>query len=84
MRECSAYLLIYGALPTRQQFKAFESEVLHHGVMHSEAEGFFRSFRYAFSELHFALVISYEDEQLRRTPHGYAYKCLCVSRFVLS
>ena len=41
----SAYLLIYGALPTKEQFKTFQSEVMHHGVMHSEAEGFFRSFR---------------------------------------
>ena len=42
----SAYLLIYGALPTRDQFKHFESEVLRHGVMHADAQTFFRSFRY--------------------------------------
>jgi len=42
----SAYLLIYGALPTRDQHQHFETEVLRHGVMHSDAEGFFRSFRY--------------------------------------
>ncbi|KAI0783659.1 peroxysomal citrate synthase [Abortiporus biennis] len=42
----SAYLLIYGSLPTRDQFKHFESEILRHGVMHSDAEEFFRSFRY--------------------------------------
>ncbi|KAF9007601.1 peroxysomal citrate synthase [Cyathus striatus] len=42
----SAYLLIYGSLPTKQQFKVFETEVLHHGIVHSDAEQFFRSFRY--------------------------------------
>ncbi|KAI0833527.1 peroxysomal citrate synthase [Trametes gibbosa] len=42
----SAYLLIYGSLPTKDQFKFFESEVMRHSVMHSDAEGFFRSFRY--------------------------------------
>ncbi|KAI0635971.1 peroxysomal citrate synthase [Trametes polyzona] len=42
----SAYLLIYGSLPTKEQFKFFESEVMRHSVMHSDAEGFFRSFRY--------------------------------------
>ncbi|KIP07627.1 hypothetical protein PHLGIDRAFT_70734 [Phlebiopsis gigantea 11061_1 CR5-6] len=44
----SAYLLIYGALPTRDQFKHFESEVLRHGVMHADAQEFFRSFRQAY------------------------------------
>ncbi|KAI0359821.1 peroxysomal citrate synthase [Trametes cingulata] len=42
----TAYLLIYGSLPTKEQFKFFESEVMRHSVMHSDAEGFFRSFRY--------------------------------------
>ncbi|OJT07446.1 Citrate synthase [Trametes pubescens] len=42
----SSYLLIYGSLPTKEQFKFFESEVMRHSVMHSDAEGFFRSFRY--------------------------------------
>ncbi|OSD06613.1 peroxysomal citrate synthase [Trametes coccinea BRFM310] len=42
----TAYLLIYGSLPTKDQFKFFESEVMRHSVMHSDAEGFFRSFRY--------------------------------------
>lgn len=41
----SAYLLIYGSLPTKPQYKHFETEVLQHGVLHSDAEGFFRSFR---------------------------------------
>ena len=41
-----AYLLIYGALPTRQQFKHFETEVLRHAPMHADSEQFFRSFRY--------------------------------------
>ncbi|RPD60118.1 peroxysomal citrate synthase [Lentinus tigrinus ALCF2SS1-7] len=42
----TAYLLIYGSLPTNEQFKFFESEVMRHSVMHADAEGFFRSFRY--------------------------------------
>ena len=41
----TAYLLIYGSLPTREQYRFFESEVMRHSVMHSDAEGFFRSFR---------------------------------------
>jgi citrate synthase len=43
--ECS-YLLIYGSLPTRKQLAHLEREVLLHGVMHVDAAGFFRSFRY--------------------------------------
>ncbi|TEB27008.1 peroxysomal citrate synthase [Coprinellus micaceus] len=42
----TAYLLLYGSLPTKDQAALFEKEVLHHGVMHSDAEQFFRSFRY--------------------------------------
>ncbi|KXN88500.1 Citrate synthase [Leucoagaricus sp. SymC.cos] len=42
----TAYLLIYGSLPTKQQFEVFEREVLHHSTMHADAEDFFRSFRY--------------------------------------
>ncbi|KDQ57157.1 hypothetical protein JAAARDRAFT_285454 [Jaapia argillacea MUCL 33604] len=42
----TAYLLIYGVLPTKDQFTLFESEILHHGVVHAESEEFFRSFRY--------------------------------------
>lgn len=42
----TAYLLIYGSLPTKPQLKVFESEVLQHGVTHADAEQFCRSFRY--------------------------------------
>jgi len=42
----TAYLLIYGSLPTKPQFKVFESEVMHHAVTHADAEQFCRSFRY--------------------------------------
>ncbi|KAL7279227.1 hypothetical protein ACG7TL_007067 [Trametes sanguinea] len=48
----TAYLLIYGSLPTKDQFKFFESEVMRHSVMHSDAEGFFRSFRSASQRLY--------------------------------
>ncbi|KAF8199591.1 peroxysomal citrate synthase [Pholiota molesta] len=42
----TAYLLIYGALPTKPQLKVFETEVMHHSVTHADAEQFCRSFRY--------------------------------------
>ncbi|KAJ3930546.1 MAG: peroxysomal citrate synthase [Lentinula lateritia] len=42
----TAYLLIYGSLPTSSQLEVWESEVMHHGVVHADAEQFFRSFRY--------------------------------------
>ncbi|TFK20713.1 peroxysomal citrate synthase [Coprinopsis marcescibilis] len=42
----TSYLLIYGHLPSKEQFASWEGEVLHHAVMHSEAEQFCRSFRY--------------------------------------
>ncbi|KAJ4477265.1 peroxysomal citrate synthase [Lentinula aciculospora] len=42
----TAYLLIYGSLPTSSQLKVWQSEVMHHGVVHADAEQFFRSFRY--------------------------------------
>ncbi|THH30026.1 hypothetical protein EUX98_g4178 [Antrodiella citrinella] len=42
----SAYLLIYGSLPSASQYTHFEREILNHGVTHSDAAQFFRSFRY--------------------------------------
>ncbi|KAF9048618.1 peroxysomal citrate synthase [Panaeolus papilionaceus] len=42
----TAYLLIYGSLPSKAQFEVFQSEVLHHSVTHADAEQFCRSFRY--------------------------------------
>ncbi|KAE9394412.1 peroxysomal citrate synthase [Gymnopus androsaceus JB14] len=42
----TAYLLIYGSLPTKSQLEVFQGEVMHHSVIHTEAEQFFRSFRY--------------------------------------
>ena len=41
----SAYLLIYGSLPSASQYAHFEREVMNHGVTHSDATEFFRSFR---------------------------------------
>jgi citrate synthase len=49
-----AYLLIYGVLPTKAQFKIFESEIMHHSVMHADAVGFFHSFRCVHSVLYLA------------------------------
>ncbi|KAI0091254.1 peroxysomal citrate synthase [Irpex rosettiformis] len=42
----TAYLLIYGSLPTKDQSKYWETEILRHGTMHADSEEFFRSFRY--------------------------------------
>ncbi|KAH6909117.1 peroxysomal citrate synthase [Coprinopsis sp. MPI-PUGE-AT-0042] len=42
----TAYLLMYGSLPTKDQYAVWEREVLHHSAIHSDAEQFFRSFRY--------------------------------------
>ncbi|CAE6530574.1 unnamed protein product [Rhizoctonia solani] len=41
-----AYLLIYGSLPSRPRYAAFESEVLHHSLTHVDVAGLFRAFRY--------------------------------------
>ena len=45
----TAYLLIYGTLPTAKQLRMFEGEVLSHTFVHADAEIFFRSFRCALS-----------------------------------
>lgn len=34
----SAFLLLYGELPTKPQFKLFEQEVLHHTYVHRDVE----------------------------------------------
>lgn len=41
----TAYLLIYGTLPSERQLRLFESEVMSHTFVHADAENFFRSFR---------------------------------------
>lgn len=41
----TAYLLIYGVLPTKNQLNVWQQEIMHHSVVHADAEGFFRSFR---------------------------------------
>jgi citrate synthase len=42
----SAYLLIYGELPTASQFSGWQDEVMRHTFVHSDIEGIFKSFRY--------------------------------------
>ncbi|KAG6891384.1 hypothetical protein C0992_008095 [Termitomyces sp. T32_za158] len=42
----TAYLLIYGSLPSATQLLEFKGEVMHHGTVHADAEHFCRSFRY--------------------------------------
>ena len=41
----TAYLLIFGSLPTKKQYDIFESEVMHHSIAHSDAETLFKAFR---------------------------------------
>ena len=47
----TAYLLLYGELPSRKQYQLFETEVLHHSAVHADAETFFRSFRFVLQVL---------------------------------
>lgn len=42
----SAYLLVYGELPTARQSRGWSNEVMHHTFIHSDIEGMFKSFRY--------------------------------------
>ena len=42
----TAYLLIYGELPTQRQCSTWQEEVMHHTYIHSDIEGMFKSFRY--------------------------------------
>ena len=41
-----AYLLIYGELPTKQQFETWSFEVLHHTFVHENLVDLMKSFRY--------------------------------------
>jgi len=42
----SAFLLIYGELPTPSQYSKWQDEIMHHTYIHSDIEGMFKSFRY--------------------------------------
>ncbi|KAI0526211.1 citrate synthase-like protein [Xylaria bambusicola] len=42
----TAFLLIYGELPTTSQYENWQNEVMHHNYIHSDIEGMFKSFRY--------------------------------------
>ncbi|CAJ2506668.1 Uu.00g078540.m01.CDS01 [Anthostomella pinea] len=42
----SAFLLIYGELPTKNQYSNWQNEIMHHTYIHSDIEGIFKSFRY--------------------------------------
>ena len=42
----SAYLLIYGELPSAAQYGRWQDEIMHHTYIHSDIEGMFKSFRY--------------------------------------
>lgn len=55
----TAYLLIYGDLPNKSQYRMFEGEVMHHSTAHSDAEVLFRAFRYAFYAFGRGTVESY-------------------------
>lgn len=42
----SAFLLIYGHLPTPAEYTTWNNELMHHTYIHSDIEGMFKSFRY--------------------------------------
>ncbi|KAG9254278.1 peroxysomal citrate synthase [Emericellopsis atlantica] len=42
----SAYLLMYGELPTTSQYSQWTDEIMHHTYIHSDIEAMFKSFRY--------------------------------------
>jgi citrate synthase len=42
----TAFLLIYGELPTRSQYDSWNDEIMHHTYIHSDIEHMFKSFRY--------------------------------------
>ncbi|RYP54471.1 hypothetical protein DL768_000777 [Monosporascus sp. mg162] len=42
----TAFLLIYGELPTKSQYSTWHDEIMHHTFIHSDIEGMFKSFRY--------------------------------------
>ncbi|KAI0481370.1 peroxysomal citrate synthase [Xylariaceae sp. FL0804] len=42
----TAFLLIYGELPTPSQCRSWQDEVMHHTYIHTDIEGIFKSFRY--------------------------------------
>lgn len=50
----TAYLLIWGELPSKKKYDTFHDEVMHHSTMHVDAEEIFRSFRYG------TLILSYK------------------------
>lgn len=70
----TAYLLIYGALPSDRQLRLFESEVMSHSFVHADAEHFFRSFRYA-SHIPYSFVSEVVNDALAgmtRTPWPFS------------
>lgn len=42
----TAFLLIYGHLPTAPEYASWNDELMHHTYIHSDIEGMFKSFRY--------------------------------------
>lgn len=42
----SAFLLMYGELPTEPQSRRWQDEVMHHTYVHTDIENMFKSFRY--------------------------------------
>ena len=91
----SAYLLIYGELPSARQYRTFESEVMNHTTVHRDMESMVSSFRFdahpmailtSSSVLHlhsrdYMLILS--AIQLRRSwcvrPRGKFYPTLSIS-----
>lgn len=42
----SAYLLVYGELPTQSRYNDWQDEIMNHTYIHSDIENMFKSFRY--------------------------------------
>lgn len=42
----SSYLLLYGELPTKGEYKLFENEILHHTIVHRDLEEIVGAFRF--------------------------------------
>ncbi|ORY67150.1 citrate synthase-like protein [Pseudomassariella vexata] len=42
----TAYLLLYGELPTKSQYDNWNNEIMHHTFIHSDIENMFKTFRY--------------------------------------
>jgi hypothetical protein len=78
----SAYLLIWGELPTKNQYDRFHDEIMNHSTMHVDAEEIFRSFRYGEFKRRAGAIFDTEFFN-RCSPHVYIDERLCCARELL-